>query len=99
MDNVIESEKAERDDVCGCEGGPTLSVLKDVQKAYEERIQVVHRVGGPKKLQVNLILFLTLDEDSLCIFVSVWLSVLIFFFGFERRLNRVVAISSCLFTF
>ena len=79
MDNVIESEKAERDDVCGCEGGPTLSVLKDVQKAYEDRREVVHKVGGPKKLQVNLILFLTLDEDSLYkhTFVSVWLSVLI----------------------
>ncbi|CAH0726394.1 unnamed protein product, partial [Brenthis ino] len=52
--NVIECG-AERDrDPCGCEGGPTLGVLKEVQKAYEERMEVINRVGGSKKLQMQV---------------------------------------------
>lgn len=69
MENIIESEKAERDDVCGCkegEGNPTLGVLKDVQRAYEDRIEAINRAGGPKKLQVS---FLSSKLHSLMFFL------------------------------
>lgn len=39
---------------CVCEGGPTLGVLRDVQRAYEERMDIIHRTGGANKLQVRL---------------------------------------------
>ncbi|XP_069356977.1 cingulin-like protein 1 [Maniola hyperantus] len=45
--NVVDPE-AER---CMCEGGPSLAVLKDVQRAYEERMELINRTGGKQKLQ------------------------------------------------
>ncbi|XP_045761075.1 nucleoprotein TPR-like [Maniola jurtina] len=45
--NVVDPE-AER---CVCEGGPTLAVLKDVQRAYEEKMELINRTGGSQKLQ------------------------------------------------
>lgn len=50
--NLVECEQAGRD-VCVCKGGPTLAILKDVQKVYEERMAMIERVGGDQKLQVS----------------------------------------------
>lgn len=53
---LVECELAERDTgLCGCRGEPTLAVLKDVQRAYEERMEVVDKMRGDKKLQVIFI--------------------------------------------
>ncbi|XP_063838630.1 uncharacterized protein LOC135087772 [Ostrinia nubilalis] len=53
--NVVESELAERErDVCVCGGGPTLAILKDVQRGYEERMALIERIGGAKKLQMQV---------------------------------------------
>ncbi|XP_059058991.1 uncharacterized protein LOC131852342 [Achroia grisella] len=51
--NVVECEVAERES-CGCRGGPTLDILRDVQRAYEERMQLIERVGGSNKLQMQV---------------------------------------------
>lgn len=53
-DNVIEYDMAERDtEVCVCNGGPTIEILKDVQKAYENRMELVDKMGGSNKKQVS----------------------------------------------
>ncbi|XP_037297779.1 uncharacterized protein LOC115445349 isoform X2 [Manduca sexta] len=53
--NIVECEFAERDPgMCECKGGPTLDILKDIQKAYEDRMQLIERVGGSNKLQMQV---------------------------------------------
>ncbi|XP_052756775.1 uncharacterized protein LOC113510465 [Galleria mellonella] len=50
--NVVECEAGR--EVCGCKGGPSLAILKEVQRAYEERMQIIDRVGGANKLQMQV---------------------------------------------
>ncbi|XP_063375802.1 uncharacterized protein LOC134663369 [Cydia fagiglandana] len=47
MENVAECEE------CECRNGATLDVLKEVQRAYEDRLQLLERVGGADKLQMQ----------------------------------------------
>lgn len=63
--NLIECELAERDtDLCGCRGGPTLAVLKDVQNAYEEQMEVIDKMPADKKVQVRLQIACKSSRDS-----------------------------------
>ncbi|CAK1550836.1 unnamed protein product [Leptosia nina] len=52
--NVIESDAGR---ACACETGPTLGVLNDVHRAYEERMDVINRTAGSQKLQKQVELF------------------------------------------
>ncbi|XP_063617204.1 uncharacterized protein LOC134790365 [Cydia splendana] len=47
MENVVECEE------CECRNGATLDVLKEVQRAYEDRLELVERVGGADKVQMQ----------------------------------------------
>ncbi|XP_013147067.1 PREDICTED: axoneme-associated protein mst101(2)-like [Papilio polytes] len=40
--------------LCVCKGGPTLEILKEVQRAYEQRIELLNKNGGKNKLQKEL---------------------------------------------
>ena len=52
--NVVERELAERDPgMCVCKGGPTLEILKEIQRLYEERMEQINRASGCNKLQVS----------------------------------------------
>lgn len=52
--NLIDCGLAERDtDLYGSNGGPTLAVLKDVQRAYEERMEILENMPASKKVQVR----------------------------------------------
>lgn len=54
-ENIVEAEEAELDTgLCVCKDGPTLAILKDVQRMYEEKMDLIERIGGSKKLQVNV---------------------------------------------
>ncbi|KAI8427330.1 hypothetical protein MSG28_001909 [Choristoneura fumiferana] len=53
MESNIDCNLAEKDD-CICKSGATLAILKDVQRAYEERMDVIERVGGKNKLQMQV---------------------------------------------
>lgn len=56
---MVECELAERGPG-PCQEGPSLDVLRDVQKAYEERMDQVDKMTGVKKLQVCLTWLLNL---------------------------------------
>ncbi|KAJ0181530.1 hypothetical protein K1T71_002252 [Dendrolimus kikuchii] len=50
--NVIECDLAERDPgLCVGKEGPTLDILNEVQRAYEERLRRIDQIGGSKRLQ------------------------------------------------
>ncbi|XP_063358867.1 uncharacterized protein LOC134648306 [Cydia amplana] len=51
MENVVEYEKE-----CVCRSGGTLDVLKEVQRAYEVRLELVERVGGVDTVQTCVIM-------------------------------------------
>ncbi|CAB3231567.1 unnamed protein product [Arctia plantaginis] len=54
-ENIVEAEEAELDTgLCVCKDGPTLAILKDVQRMYEEKMNLIERIGGSKKLQLQL---------------------------------------------
>ncbi|XP_026738158.1 uncharacterized protein LOC113501268 [Trichoplusia ni] len=53
--NVVDCELAERDPgLCVCKGGPTLEILKDIQRLYEERLELIDRAGGSCKLKLQV---------------------------------------------
>ncbi|XP_045485801.1 uncharacterized protein LOC110991312 [Pieris rapae] len=47
----MESTVIESDGRCACEAGPSLAVLNDVHKAYEEKMELINRTAGSQKLQ------------------------------------------------
>ncbi|CAF4871786.1 unnamed protein product [Pieris macdunnoughi] len=47
----MESTVIESDGRCACEVGPSLAVLNDVHKAYEEKMDLINRTAGSQKLQ------------------------------------------------
>ncbi|CAG5048045.1 unnamed protein product [Parnassius apollo] len=52
---VLDCDPTEIDrGLCACKGVPSLGILKDVQKAYEERIELIKKAGGCNKLQKEL---------------------------------------------
>ncbi|XP_068621664.1 uncharacterized protein [Battus philenor] len=54
-ENLLSPDPVEQNGgVCVCKGGPTLNILKDVQRAYEERIELLNKVGGKNKTQKEL---------------------------------------------
>ncbi|XP_063891412.1 uncharacterized protein LOC110377012 [Helicoverpa armigera] len=53
--NVVDCELAERDTgLCVCKGGPTLEILKDIQRLYEEKMEHIEKASGPTKLQMQV---------------------------------------------
>lgn len=68
---MVDCELAERDPgLCVCKGGPTLEILKDIQRLYEERLELIDRAGGSCKLKVRLDLaVLTVHNNVMC-FIS-----------------------------
>ncbi|XP_075991809.1 uncharacterized protein LOC142987135 [Anticarsia gemmatalis] len=53
--NIVDLDPAERDvGPCVCKSGPTLSILKDVQRLYEEKLELIDRVGGASKMQLQV---------------------------------------------
>lgn len=51
---VGECELAERDPgLCVCKEGPTLDILKDIQRLYEEKLEQLDRACGITKMQVR----------------------------------------------
>ncbi|CAH2065730.1 unnamed protein product, partial [Iphiclides podalirius] len=53
--NLLDCHPVEQEPgLCVCKGGPSLDILKDVQRAYEERIELIHKTGGKNKLQKEL---------------------------------------------
>ncbi|VVC89203.1 unnamed protein product [Leptidea sinapis] len=49
MDNV--SECVAEKDKCSCETEPTLAVLRDVHRAYEDKMELISRSQAPDKLE------------------------------------------------
>ncbi|XP_045515353.1 uncharacterized protein LOC123708604 isoform X2 [Pieris brassicae] len=47
----MESTVKESDGRCACEIGPSLAVLNDVHKAYEEKMDLINQTAGSQKLQ------------------------------------------------
>ncbi|KAJ8725998.1 hypothetical protein PYW07_000696 [Mythimna separata] len=45
--NVVERDPGP----CVCKGGPTLEILKEIQRLYEERMEQINRASGSTKLQ------------------------------------------------
>ncbi|CAH0404538.1 unnamed protein product [Chilo suppressalis] len=57
--NVVECDLSERERQpeaveCVCKGGPTLAILQEVQRGYEERMALIERLGGANKLQMQV---------------------------------------------
>ncbi|KAF9408437.1 hypothetical protein HW555_011872 [Spodoptera exigua] len=49
---AVDCELAERDPgMCVCKEGPTLDILKDIQRLYEEKLEQLDRARGTTKLQ------------------------------------------------
>ncbi|XP_050685640.1 shootin-1-like [Leptidea sinapis] len=52
MDNV--SECVAEKDKCSCETEPTLAVLRDVHRAYEDKMELISRSQAPDKLEKQI---------------------------------------------